>query len=126
MLKRGQDADEIADRFSQIDNDRMHEVFDRMSSRVEEILDESSSQEQFEVLKPGFVAEYSDEVIEMALDTDLSVSNLQLMFDMLHLEMEDKIQEAEMGMSEEPSILVVVKVRAFGGMIRQTRDRTLE
>lgn len=42
-------------------------------------------------MKPGFVREFTDEISEMALNEDLSNPSLSLFFDMLHLEMEDKI-----------------------------------
>lgn len=69
----------------------MHDTFDKISNRLDEMLDEANSQEQFEVMKPGFIEEYTEEVCEMALESDLSMANLQLFFDMVHLEMEDKI-----------------------------------
>jgi len=43
------------------------------------------------MMKPGFVSEYSEEICEMALNADISDANLNLFFDMVHLEMEDKI-----------------------------------
>lgn len=57
---------------------------------------------------------------------------------MVNLDMEDKIQEHEMGAAENedanmdflnPShvkTLMLVKIRAFGQMIKETRDRTVE
>ena len=102
------------------------------------MLDEANSQDQFEVIKPSFIEEYTEEVVEMALNTDVSEPNLQLFFDMLNLDMEDKIQEHEMGAAENedanmdflnPShvkTLMLVKIRAFGQMIKETRDRTVE
>ena len=57
---------------------------------------------------------------------------------MLNLDMEDKIQEHEMGAAENedanmdflnPShvkTLMLVKIRAFGQMVKETRDRTVE
>ena len=57
---------------------------------------------------------------------------------MVNLDMEDKIQEHEMGAAENedanmdflnPShvkTLMLVKIRAFGQMVKETRDRTVE
>ena len=91
LLKPSEEADEIADRFAQVGNAEMQDLLDRISNRLDEMLDEANSQEQFEQLKPGFTTEYTEEVCEMALDTDVSKPNLQLFFDMVHLEMEEKI-----------------------------------
>jgi len=68
----------------------------------------------------------------------MSETNLQLFFDMLLLEMEDKIQEHEMGVAENEDAnmdflrpehiktLMLVKIKAFGNMIRETKERTIE
>jgi len=57
---------------------------------------------------------------------------------MVHLEMEDKIQEHEMGAAENEDAnmdflrpehvktLMLVKIRAFGGMIKLVREKTIE
>lgn len=66
-------------------------MLDRISNRLDEMLDEANSQEHFELLKPAFIEEFSEEVCEMAIDTDVSKALLQLFFDMVHLEMEEKI-----------------------------------
>ena len=42
-------------------------------------------------MKPGFVTTYTEEITEMALSQDLSNPSLNTFFDMLHLEMEDRI-----------------------------------
>jgi len=42
-------------------------------------------------MKPSFIEEYTQEICDMALESDLSMANLQLFFDMVHLDMEDKI-----------------------------------
>ena len=74
----------------------------------------------------------------MALESDLSMANLQLFFDMVHLDMEDKIQEHEMGLAENEDVnldflrpehvkqLMLVKIRAFGAMIKQVREKVTE
>jgi len=71
LLKPSEEADELAERFSQIANDDMHDTFDKISNRLDEMLDEANSQEQFEAMKPGFIEEYTEEVCEMALESDL-------------------------------------------------------
>lgn len=89
-------------------------------------------------MKPGFIEEFTEEVCEMAVSQDMSDANLQLFFDMLHLEMEDKIQEHEMGVAENEDAnmdflrpehiktMMLVKIKAFGTMIRDTKERTIE
>ena len=42
-------------------------------------------------MKPGFIEEFVEEITDMAMNQDISDSNFQLFFEMLHLEMEDKI-----------------------------------
>lgn len=42
-------------------------------------------------MKPSFIEEYTQEICDMALESDLSMANLQLFFDMVHMDMEDKI-----------------------------------
>lgn len=42
-------------------------------------------------MKPGFISEFTEEITEMVIETDASLPNLQLFFDMVHLEMEEKI-----------------------------------
>jgi len=42
-------------------------------------------------MKPGFIEEYTEEICEMAVSQDMSDANINLFFEMLHLEMEDKI-----------------------------------
>lgn len=68
----------------------------------------------------------------------MSDANINLFFEMLQLEMEDKIQEHEMGVAENEDAnmdflrpehiktLMLVKIKAFGNMIRETKDGTLE
>ena len=102
------------------------------------MLDEAHSQEQFEIMKPGFIEEFTEEICEMAIGQDMSDANINLFFEMLHLEMEDKIQEHEMGVAENEDAnmdflrpehiktLMLVKIKAFGNMIRDTKERTLE
>ena len=138
LLKPAEEAEELAERFNAMADEEMQEMVDRIGNRIDEMLDEANSQDQFEVIKPSFVEEYTEEVVEMALNTDVSEPNLQLFFDMLNLDMEDKIQEHEMGAAENedanmdflnPShvkTLMLVKIRAFGQMIKETRDRTVE
>ena len=43
LLKPSEEADELAERFSQIANEDMHDAFDKISSRLDEMLDEASS-----------------------------------------------------------------------------------
>ena len=138
LLKPAEEAEELAERFNAMADEEMQEMVDRIGNRIDEMLDEANSQDQFEVIKPSFIEEYTEEVVEMALNTDVSEPNLQLFFDMLNLDMEDKIQEHEMGAAENedanmdflnPShvkTLMLVKIRAFGQMIKETRDRTVE
>lgn len=138
ILKPSEEAEEIADRFAAIGTAEMQDMLDRMSNRLDEMLDEAGSADQFEQMKPEFIEDYSQEVCEMALETDISKPNLQLFFDMVHLDMEERIQEHEMSVaenedasldpheSEKVKTLMLVKIKAFGGMIRRTREKTLE
>ena len=138
LLKPSEEADELSDRFNEVADEEMHEMFDRVSNRIDEMLDEAHSQEQFELMKPGFIEEFSSEICEMAVASDVSLPNLQLFFDMVHLEMEEKIQEHEMGIAENEDAhmdllrpehiktLMLVKIRAFGVMIKQCREKTSE
>jgi len=66
-------------------------MLDRVGNRIDELLDEASSQAHFELLKPGFIQEYSEELCEMALGLDTSDNDVRLFFEMIHLEMEEKI-----------------------------------
>ena len=89
-------------------------------------------------MKPGFIEEYTEEICEMAVSQDMSDANINLFFEMLHLEMEDKIQEHEMGVAENEDAqmdllrpehiktLMLVKIKAFGNMVKDTKDRALE
>ena len=43
MLKPSEEAEATAERFNAIANDDMHETFDRVSNRIDEILDEANS-----------------------------------------------------------------------------------
>lgn len=76
MLKPAEEAEELAERFNAMADEEMQEMVDRIGNRVDEMLDEANSQDQFEVLKPGFVEEYTEEVVEMALSTEISEPNL--------------------------------------------------
>ena len=91
MLKSSEEAEELAERFNQIADEEMTEMLDRVGNRIDEMLDEATSQAHFELLKPNFVNEYTEEICEMALGQDISDNNLRLFFEMLHLEMEEKI-----------------------------------
>lgn len=42
-------------------------MLDRASNRLDEMLDEAHSQEQFEIMKPGFIEEFTEEICEMAI-----------------------------------------------------------
>ena len=138
LLKPNEEAEELAERFNNMADEDMQELLDRISNRLEEMLDEAASAEQFEIMKPGFITEYTEEICEMALRSDISDANLHLFFDMLHLDMEDRIQEHEMGVAEnedanldflrpeQVKTLMLVKIRAFGSMIKQTKEKTFE
>ena len=65
------------------------------------MLDEASSQAHFELLKPDFIKTYTESISEMAHATDMQDSNLRLFFEMMHLEMEERIQEHEMAVLED-------------------------
>lgn len=45
LLKTNEEAEELAERFSQIADEEMHDLLDRISSRIDEMLDEAHSQE---------------------------------------------------------------------------------
>ena len=91
MLKSSQEAEDIIQRFDQMANDEMQGMVDTISSRLDEMLDQAHSAEQFEQLKPSFITDYSEELSEMAMDHSMEDNELKLFFDMLHLEMEEKI-----------------------------------
>lgn len=138
MLKSSEEAEELAERFNQMADEEMTEMLDRLGNRIDEMLDEASSQAHFELLKPSFIAEYTEEICEMALGQDISDNNLRLFFEMLHLEMEEKIQEHEMALVENEDAqmdflrpehvktLMLAKIQAFGGMIKATQEKTFE
>ena len=139
MLKSSQEAEDIIQRFDQMANDEMQGMVDTISSRLDEMLDQAHSAEQFEQLKPSFITDYSEEISEMAMDHSMEDSELKLFFDMLHLEMEEKIQEHEMGDAENEDAnhhdmvrpehvkaLMLVKIKAFGNMLRETSQKTFE
>ncbi len=116
----------------------MQDLLDRMSNRLDEMLDEANSQEQFEILKPGFVNEYADDISELAIAQNYSVADMKLFFEMVLLEVEEKIQEHEMSVAENEDAqmdllrpehikaLMRVKIKAFGHMVNETRDKTIE
>ena len=128
----------MAERFNNMADEETQDLLDRISNRLDEMLDEAHSQEQFEVMKPGFIEEYTEDICEVAMAQEMSDANVQLFFDMLHLEMEDKIQEHEMGVAENEDAnmdflrpehiktLMLVKIKAFGNMVRETKERTFE
>jgi len=74
----------------------------------------------------------------MALATNIEDSNLKLFFEMLQLEMEERIQEHEMAVLENEDApievlrpehvktLMLAKISAFGKMIKQTQAKTFE
>ena len=138
MLKSSEEAEELAERFNQMADEEMTEMLDRVGNRIDEMLDEASSQAHFELLKPNFITEYTEEICEMALGQDISDNNLRLFFEMLHLEMEEKIQEHEMALVENEDAqmdflrpehvktLMLAKIQAFGGMIKATQEKTFE
>lgn len=82
--------------------------------------------------------EYAEDISELALSQEYSLEDVKLFFEMVQIEVEEKIQEHEMGIAEnedaQPDILrpehikalMRVKIRAFGMMINDTRDKTLE
>ena len=126
VVRTVDEAEELAERFNNMADEEVQDLLDRISSRLDEMLDEAHSQEQFEIMKPGFIEEFTEEVCEVAIGQDMSDANLQLFFEMLHLEMEDKIQEHEMGVAENEDAnmdflrpehiktLMLVKIKAFG------------
>ena len=138
LLKAPEEAEELSNRFNQMADDEMQDLLDRISNRIDEMLDEASSQDQFEIMKPGFITTFTEEICEMAMSQSISDANLALFFDMLYLEMEEKIQEHEMGVAENEDAqmdllrpehiktLVLVKIKAFGAMIRETREKATE
>ena len=91
LVRTAEQAEELAERFNSMADEETQDLLDRISNRLDEMLDEAHSQEQFEVMKPGFIEEYTEEICEIAIAQDMSEVNIQLFFDMLHLEMEDKI-----------------------------------
>ncbi len=91
MLKSSQEAEEIIQRFDQMANDQMQEMVDVIGNRIDEMLDQAHSNDQFEQLKPAFITEYSEAISEVAMDHTLEEHEVRLFFDMLQLEMEDKV-----------------------------------
>lgn len=138
LLKAPEEAEELSNRFNQMADDEMQDLLDQISNRIDEMLDEASSQDQFEIMKPGFITTFAELICEMAMNQSISEANLALFFDMLYLEMEEKIQEHEMGMAENEDApmdllrpehiktLVLVKIKAFGAMIKETRQKATE
>jgi len=47
-------------------DEETQDLLDRISNRLDEMLDEAHSQEQFEVMKPSFIEEFTEEVCELA------------------------------------------------------------
>ena len=106
-------------------------MVDRVSNRLEEMLDQAHSAAEFEQLKPSFITDYSEVISELAMDHSMEESEVKLLFEMLHLEMEDKVQEHEIGDAENEDAnmdmvrpehmkaLMLVKIKAFGNMIRE-------
>ena len=94
------------------------------------MLDEASSQAHFELLKPDFISSYTESITEMALGQEMEDANLRLFFEMMHLEMEERIQEHEMAVLEDENAphdlvrpehvktLMLAKISAFGKMIK--------
>lgn len=78
----------------------MQDLLERLSNRLDEMLDEANSQEKFELLKPGFIMEYAEDISELALSQEYSLDDVKLFFEMIQLEVEEKIQEHEMSMTE--------------------------
>lgn len=115
----------------------MQEMLHAVGNRIDEILDEAKSHKQFELLQPGFVQEYSEEICQLALELDVPDSTLNLFFDMCHVDMEDRIQEHEEGEAanedanhehlrpEHMRGMMAVKIKHFGIMINETRDKVL-
>lgn len=91
LVRTPEEAEDLAERFNQMADEETQDLLDRISNRLDEMLDEAHSQEQFEAMKPSFIEEFTEEICELATAQDMSEQNLQLFFDMLHLEMEDKI-----------------------------------
>ena len=138
MLKSSEEAEELADRFNSIADEEMQEMMDRVGNRLDEMLDEAQSQHHFELLKPDFIKTYSEDLSEMAYMKEFEDNDLKVFFEMMHLEMEERIQEHEMAVLEnedarhelEPSHhvkqLMLAKISAFGKMVKQTQEKTFE
>ena len=138
FLRPSEEVEEIAERFNNMADEEMQDLLDRISNRLDEMLDEANSQEQFEILKPGFITEYSDDISELANAQDYSVEDMRLFFEMVLLEVEEKIQEYEMSVAENEDAqmdilrpehikaLMRVKIKAFGQMVNETRDKTID
>ena len=76
VIRTAEEAEELAERFNNMADEETQDLLDRISSRLDEMLDEAHSQEQFEVMKPSFIEEYTEEICEIAIASDMSDNNL--------------------------------------------------
>lgn len=83
LMRSSEEAEDLAERFNAMADEEMQDLLDRISNRLDEMLDEASSQEQFELLKPGFIVEYTEDITELALSQAYSLDDVSLFFEMV-------------------------------------------
>jgi len=67
LVKSKEEAEALAERFNLIADDEMSDLLDRIGNRIDEMLDSAHSQEEFELMKPGFIEEFVEEITDMAM-----------------------------------------------------------
>ena len=102
----------------------LFEEMENLGNHIDKMLDEATSQEHFEMLKPAFIKEISQNVKNIAVDSNVSEDDIDCFFEMALLDCEEKIMEHEQEDGEDMSVedlrnehvkaLIVLKIRAFG------------
>lgn len=90
-MRSTEEKEALMDKFNEFANDEVHNMLDRMSNRMDQLLDEAHSKQHFMLLSPAFVDEYAPDIVEMALEEKLTAAQLDQFFGMAMIDMEEKI-----------------------------------
>ena len=130
--------DQVSAKFERIECPYMHEKFEDMMNRIDQILDEAGSAEEFMQMKPEFVSSYLEVMMDVITsEEELDEVKVNTLFQMAILETQARIQEHElqaMGSeqddhSKSPEAvkqMIQIKSRSFVAMMEELKHKTYE